>query len=103
MKRGTVKRPNYSLEETLDSILWGEMFVQWILSLLRGISMHFRLCLNGGQCIDGEDNYTCACKKGFNGRHCEHEIDLEHFNETLRYLGKSNVIMVNSERRREDV
>ncbi|KAJ7351103.1 hypothetical protein OS493_036559 [Desmophyllum pertusum] len=28
-------------------------------------------CKNGGSCVDGLDNYTCSCVKGFIGNHCE--------------------------------
>ena len=28
-------------------------------------------CLNGGSCLDGVDNYSCNCKSGFTGDHCE--------------------------------
>ena len=27
-------------------------------------------CLNNGACIDGVNNYTCACSPGFEGRNC---------------------------------
>ena len=27
-------------------------------------------CLNNGACIDGVNNYTCACSSGFEGRNC---------------------------------
>ena len=31
-------------------------------------------CLNGGVCKNdnSESGYTCTCKKGYNGTHCEH-------------------------------
>ena len=28
-------------------------------------------CLNGGSCVDGENNYTCRCVAGFKGHRCE--------------------------------
>ena len=28
-------------------------------------------CLNGGSCVDGENNYTCSCAAGFTGDRCE--------------------------------
>ena len=28
-------------------------------------------CRNGGSCIDGVNNYSCACKTGFVGYRCE--------------------------------
>ena len=27
-------------------------------------------CVNNGTCIDGVNNYTCACPSGFEGRNC---------------------------------
>lgn len=42
----------------------------------------FRLCLNGGTCIDGVNSYRCRCKRGFTGKNCQHQIDLEQFNIT---------------------
>ncbi len=32
-------------------------------------------CANGGTCVDGADSYTCECKDGFSGLHCETDID----------------------------
>lgn len=32
--------------------------------------------MNGGQCIDGLNNYTCNCSDtGYSGQHCEVNID----------------------------
>ena len=31
-------------------------------------------CLNNGSCIDGANNYTCACHPGFEGRNCSIRI-----------------------------
>ena len=28
-------------------------------------------CANGGSCVDGITNYSCACPAGFTGEHCE--------------------------------
>ena len=28
-------------------------------------------CVNGATCIDGINQYTCKCKPGFSGVHCE--------------------------------
>ena len=27
-------------------------------------------CVNNGTCIDGVNNYSCACSPGFEGRNC---------------------------------
>lgn len=32
-------------------------------------------CFNGGTCLDGVNSYTCHCRAGFTGTHCQHEID----------------------------
>ena len=29
-------------------------------------------CLNGGACIDGVNSFTCNCRSGYSGAHCEH-------------------------------
>ena len=29
-------------------------------------------CRNGGTCVDAMSKYTCSCKTGFSGTHCEH-------------------------------
>ena len=31
--------------------------------------------MNGGSCQALEGNYTCTCSEGFDGAHCEHNID----------------------------
>ena len=28
-------------------------------------------CSNGGSCVDGIDHYSCTCKAGYTGDHCE--------------------------------
>lgn len=28
-------------------------------------------CLNDGSCLDHPGSYTCKCKQGFEGKHCE--------------------------------
>lgn len=36
---------------------------------------HHRPCKNGATCMNtGQGSYTCACKPGFTGIDCEHEI-----------------------------
>src|SRR6185295_14897439 len=32
-------------------------------------------CLNNGECVDGDNRYTCQCLPGFTGDNCENEID----------------------------
>ena len=32
-------------------------------------------CLNGATCVDDVDTYKCLCRRGFDGRLCEIEID----------------------------
>mgnify|MGYP001800118036 CR=1 FL=1 len=32
-------------------------------------------CLNGGECMDGVNNYTCICSAGWSGRHCSVDIN----------------------------
>ena len=29
------------------------------------------LCLNGGTCVDGINDYSCTCAEGYGGRNCE--------------------------------
>ena len=29
------------------------------------------VCTNGGSCIDGVNDYTCACVDGFEGKKCD--------------------------------
>ena len=31
-------------------------------------------CKNGGTCIDGVNQFTCQCKRGFSGVNCEDRI-----------------------------
>ncbi|XP_041369827.1 sushi, von Willebrand factor type A, EGF and pentraxin domain-containing protein 1-like [Gigantopelta aegis] len=31
-------------------------------------------CQNSGTCVDGLDEYTCRCRPGYSGVHCEHDI-----------------------------
>ena len=28
-------------------------------------------CQNGGSCVDGVNNFTCNCLKGYTGSHCQ--------------------------------
>ena len=28
-------------------------------------------CLNGGECTDGDNSYTCSCSNGYSGSECE--------------------------------
>ena len=28
-------------------------------------------CQNGGSCVDGINNFTCNCLKGYTGSHCQ--------------------------------
>ena len=28
-------------------------------------------CLNGGSCVDGDNEYACNCKQGFSGKDCQ--------------------------------
>lgn len=32
-------------------------------------------CQNGGSCVDGNNDYSCTCLIGFEGRHCEVDIN----------------------------
>lgn len=32
-------------------------------------------CLNGGQCIDSVNNYTCSCTEGWTGRDCSVDVN----------------------------
>ena len=32
-------------------------------------------CQNGATCVQGDNNYTCSCPGGFQGRNCEENID----------------------------
>ena len=31
-------------------------------------------CLNGGECTDGNNSYTCSCSNGYSGSECEIEV-----------------------------
>ena len=32
-------------------------------------------CLNGGSCLDDVGSFSCECRPGFEGEHCEIEVD----------------------------
>ena len=32
-------------------------------------------CQNGAQCVDGANDYTCACPDGYTGKYCQTEIN----------------------------
>ena len=32
-------------------------------------------CMNGAECIDGINEYTCQCQSGWNGTLCQYNID----------------------------
>lgn len=32
-------------------------------------------CLNGGSCVDDVGSFSCECRPGFEGEHCEIEVD----------------------------
>ena len=32
-------------------------------------------CSNGGECIDGNNDFDCVCGQGFTGKKCQHKID----------------------------
>jgi hypothetical protein len=42
-------------------------------------------CLNGGSCIDRTQSYICKCVGGFEGRHCETDVDIK-FNVNNAFL-----------------
>ena len=42
----------------------------------------FRLCLNGGTCIDRVNAYDCECPEGYTGKNCEKKVDVAEFNRT---------------------
>ena len=43
-------------------------------------------CMNGANCTDAVNSYTCACVAGYNGTHCE-------TGESLRLLNLNNHII----------
>lgn len=32
-------------------------------------------CFNGGTCVDSVDSFSCLCRPGYSGLHCQHEAD----------------------------
>lgn len=39
-----------------------------------------RPCLNGGTCQNQYGNYSCVCRQGYGGRHCEtSRLNLDNF------------------------
>lgn len=55
--------------------------------------------MNGGQCIDGINNYTCSCYLGFTGKNCEIDIN-ECESSPCQYGGtclqRSNLTLYNN-------
>lgn len=47
-------------------------------------------CLNGAECLDGINNYTCSCVLGFTGRNCEINIDECEVSDKAFYLGMTD-------------
>lgn len=32
-------------------------------------------CFHGGTCVDGVNSFSCQCRPGYTGAHCQHEAD----------------------------
>lgn len=32
-------------------------------------------CFNGGTCVDGVNSFSCLCRPGYTGTHCQYEAD----------------------------
>jgi hypothetical protein len=32
-------------------------------------------CFNGGTCVDGISSFSCLCRPGYTGAHCQYEVD----------------------------
>lgn len=46
---------------------------------------NFSLCLHGGTCVDGVNNYRCECPRGYSGKNCQTKVNLDAYNATDHY------------------
>ena len=44
-------------------------------------------CMNGGECMNGDNNYTCKCMPGYAGTNCETGTQIRFFYK-LCYLSQ---------------
>lgn len=49
---------------------WG-----WSLTGLACTSVPSSSCFHGGTCVDGVNSFSCQCRPGYTGAHCQHEAD----------------------------
>lgn len=74
---------------------------------LKNLNFSLNPCVNGATCVNTGDYYTCICKEGFEGSHCESDINecisqvfpfkfyqfLDHIND-IQFFFNSLVTMV---------
>jgi hypothetical protein len=57
-------------------------------------------CLNEATCVDGINNYTCACQPGYTGRNCQVKTSLQKeaagFLTARNRMGKKMLALVKS-------
>ena len=36
-------------------------------------------CMNGGQCVDSVNGYTCECPNGYTDEHCQTGMEVQYY------------------------